>query len=70
MARTFIDHWRILDEDHVITFNKKRAVYHSKPIHLGVIILEISKWKLFEFFYDKVRPHFPAADVVNTDTGD
>ena len=39
-----------------------------KPIIVGFSILELSKWKMYEFHYEKMLKWYPSARMLFTDT--
>ena len=45
---------------------KKTRVKMNKPIYLGMSILDISKTRMYEFWYDYIKPKYQ--DKANTDT--
>lgn len=47
---------------------KQVEFFMSKPVYLGACITEYSKLWMYKFFYDKIRPTFPMAEVYYTDT--
>ena len=48
----------LISEDLPITEMKKTKVKMSKPIYLGLSILEISKILMYEFWYDYMKPKY------------
>ena len=48
----------LISEDLSITEMKKSKVKMSKPIYLGLSILEISKILMYEFWYDYMKPKY------------
>ena len=48
----------LISEDLSITEMKKTKVKMSKPIYLGLSILEISKTLMYEFWYDYMKPKY------------
>lgn len=46
----------------------QREFVMDKPIYLGAAITEYSKLWMYKFFYDDIRPKFPQAEVMYTDT--
>ena len=61
---------RIIQEYGKWTLLERRQVefFMSKPVYLGACITEYSKLWMYKFFYDKIRPVFPMAEVYYTDT--
>ena len=48
----------LISEDLSIIEMKKTKIKMSKPIHLGLSILEISKILMYEFWYDYMKPKY------------
>ena len=49
---------------------KKTKVKTSKPVHLGMSILDISKTLIYEFWYDYIKPKYKNnATLSYMDTG-
>ena len=48
----------LISEDLLIIEMKKTRVKMSKPIYLGLSILEISKTLMYEFWYDYMKPKY------------
>ena len=48
----------LISEDLSIIEMKKTKVKMSKPIYLGLLILEISKTLMYEFWYDYMKPKY------------
>ena len=67
MNRNFADHWRILDENNVLLFCKKRVVLNNKPFACGVAVLDLAKLHMFKLFFE-MKTKFPSLYVVNSDT--
>lgn len=61
---------RIIKEYGKWTLLERRQTefFMSKPVYLGACITEYSKLWMYKFFYDKIRPVFPMAEVYYTDT--
>lgn len=47
---------------------QKTQYYVNKPIYLGACITEFSKLWMYQFYYDRVKIHYPDARVYYTDT--
>lgn len=54
--------------DWVIYEAPKKEFLIDKPIYLGAAITEYSKLWMYKFFYEDIRPRFPATEVYYTDT--
>ena len=48
----------LISEDLSIIEMKKTKVKMNKPIYLGLLILEISKILMYEFWYDYMKPKY------------
>ena len=44
------------------------AIHEIKPIYIGCTILDLSKWKMFDFHYSFVKKNFDA-ELLFTDAG-
>lgn len=56
-----IDNWTVYEAP-------KTTFVMDKPIYLGAAITEYSKLWMYRFFYEDIRPKFPTAEVMYTDT--
>lgn len=52
----------------VIYETYQRSFLMDKPIYLGAAITEFSKLWMYRFFYSQIRPVYPSAQVLYTDT--
>uniref|UniRef100_A0A1B0F9F5 Uncharacterized protein n=1 Tax=Glossina morsitans morsitans TaxID=37546 RepID=A0A1B0F9F5_GLOMM len=48
---------KISDDMIAIQMNKVRVEY-NKPIYIGFTVLELSKWKMYNFHYDYMKPKY------------
>uniref|UniRef100_A0A1B0GEJ9 Uncharacterized protein n=1 Tax=Glossina morsitans morsitans TaxID=37546 RepID=A0A1B0GEJ9_GLOMM len=48
---------KLLDDMIAIQMNKVRVEY-NKPIYIGFTVLELSKWKMYNFHYDYMKPKY------------
>lgn len=55
-------------ENWVIYETYQRTFLMDKPIYLGAAITEFSKLWMYRFFYTQIRPVYPTAQVLYTDT--
>lgn len=46
----------------------RKSVKINKPIYVGFGITQISKKIMFDFVYDELKPNFPSAEILATDT--
>src|SRR5690606_14384587 len=59
----------IFDKNFEAIEMKKEKVLMNMPIHVGFSILELSKFYMFEFYYDILKPHFKdKMNLLMTDT--
>ena len=54
--------------DWVLYEATKRQYHVNKPVYLGACITEFSKLWMYQFYYDRVKVHYPDASVFYTDT--
>lgn len=47
---------------------RKLNVYYDKPIYLGFAVLDISKWKMYDFHYQTMKPKFGECVHLNFKT--
>ena len=48
----------IVNEDMVIVAHKKLVVYYNKPFYIGFSILDISKYIMYDYYYNVLRKYF------------
>lgn len=58
----------IVDENLVICELKKLNYLFNSPIQIGMVVLEKSKYFMYDLFYDKLAKIFPNQSLVYTDT--
>lgn len=58
----------ILDENTYIVFMKKAKVKITKPIPVGMAILDISKSYMYNLFYNELKKRLPKFDLLYFDT--
>ena len=68
LANPCFEHYRIIGENCVVFFNRKRIVQMNKPYIAGFSVLDLSKCHMFDLFYNRIKPVAPNAQVVLTDT--
>jgi len=65
----FANHINVIQEDGLaLVKTHKRTVTLNKPIYIGACVLDISKLRMFQFHYDVMKPRFPDALMMKTDT--
>lgn len=68
LSRYFCDFWRIVGENSAVFFTKKKSFKQDRPLFVGFATLELSKYRMFDLFYNYIRKEFPRSEVVLTDT--
>ena len=69
MAKPNFDHYTVFDENHVAVHMKKTELVFSKPVYLGMSILDFSKTLMNEFHYKYIKKKFGSkANLLFTDT--
>ena len=63
---THITH-KIFDKNYAAIHEFKPVLTLNKPIYVGFIVLELSKWLMYDFHYNFIRKHFDV-DLLFTDT--
>ena len=48
----------IINEDMVIVTHKKLTVFYNKPYYIGFSILDISKYIMYDYYYNVLRKYF------------
>jgi len=48
----------IVNEDMVIVAHKKLTVFYNKPYYIGFSILDISKYIMYDYYYNVLRKYF------------
>ncbi len=48
--------WRTVSKNLVAVHLNKEQVYFDKPIPVGFSVLEMSKWRMYEFVYGCLKP--------------
>ena len=64
--RTYITH-TIFGKDYAAIHEIKPVLMLNKPIYIGCTVLELSKWKMYEFHYNSIKNNF-SAELLFTDT--
>ena len=63
---TYITH-KIFDKDYSAIHEIKSVLILSKPIYVGLTVLDLSKWKMYDFHYNFIKNNFDAK-LLFTDT--
>ena len=58
----------IFNENLSAVERSKAKVLMDKPIFTGLPVLDLSKWLMYDFFYNNLRQLFPNAKLLFTDT--
>ena len=56
------------NEDIAAVERLRAKVYMSKPIYVGLCVLDLSKWLMYDFYYNALKKLFPQAHLLFTDT--
>ena len=70
IARPTFKRHLIFDNDLVGIENRKVSVTLNKPVYVGMSVLELSKWLMYDFYYNLLKPTYPEGGVhlLYTDT--
>ena len=63
---TYITH-KMFGKDYAAIQESKPVLIFNKPIYVGFTVLDLSKWKIHDFYYDFVKKNFNA-ELLFTDT--
>ena len=63
---TYITH-KIFGEDYAAIHEIKPVLILNKPIYVGFTVLDLSKWKMYDFHYNFIKKNFNA-ELLFTDT--
>ena len=63
---TYITH-KIFDKNYAAIHEIKPVLMLNKPIYVGFTVLDLSKWKMYDFHYNFVKKNFNA-ELLFTDT--
>ena len=65
---TYITH-KLLGEDYAAIHETKLVLILNKPIYIGFTVLDLSKWKMYDFHYNFIKKTFDAELLLTyTDT--
>lgn len=53
-----ITHFRIINDNLVLAYMKRGRIQLNSPIPIGAVILDHSKWLMYNFWYFKLKPVF------------
>lgn len=69
IANPFFHSRTILDENFVIIEHEKNKIFLNKPTYVGFSVLDISKLRMYDFYYNYLKPKFQTnLRLVYTDT--
>ena len=63
---THISH-KVFDKNYAAIREIKPVLTLNKPIYVGLTVLELSKWLMFDFHYNFIKKHFDT-ELLFTDT--
>ena len=64
---TYITH-KMFGKDYDVIHEIKPVLILNKPIYIGFTVLDLSKWKMYDFHYNFIKKNF-GAELLFTDTG-
>ena len=64
---TYITH-KIFGKDYPVIHGIKPVLMLNKPIYVGFTVLDLRKWKMYDFHYSFIKKNFDA-ELLFTDTG-
>lgn len=65
IAKPEFNSYSIFTENMIAVELNKNRCYYNKPIFLGFCILELSKWKMYDFHYDYMLPKYNSNVELN-----
>ena len=63
---TYVTH-KLFDKDYAAILEIKPVLMLNKPIYVGFTVLDLSKWKMYDFHYNFIKKNFDA-ELLFTDT--
>ena len=54
--------------DNLILYEMDKVPVMDKPIYIGFVILELSKWKMYDTFYNGIKKKWPSSTLSYMDT--
>ena len=57
----------IFSKDYAAIHEIKPVLILNRPIYVGFIVLDLSKWKMYDFYYNFIKKNF-GAELLFTDT--
>jgi len=54
--------------DHAAIESTPSKIMYDKPIYIGVAVLELSKWLMYEFYYNFLLLKSPSSKIIYMDT--
>ena len=63
---TYVTH-KLFDKDYAAIHEIKPVLVLNKPIYVGFTVLDLSKWKMYDFHYNFIKKNFNA-ELLFTDT--
>ena len=64
---TYITH-KIFGKDYAATHEIKPVLILNKPTYVGFTVLDLSKWKMYDFHYNFIKKNFDAELFTDTDS--
>ena len=66
LRKRIITH-EIFDKDYTVIHEIKPVLILNKPIYIRCTVLDLSKWKMYDFYYNFIKKNFDA-ELLFTDT--
>ena len=57
----------IFSKDYAAIHEIKPVLILNRPIYVGFIVLDLSKWKMYDFYYNFIKKNFDA-ELLCTET--
>ena len=69
VSKTRFEHLNIFDENLIAIHMKKTTLNYNKPVYLGMCILDLSKYLMYDFHYNYIKKKYDSnAKLMFTDT--
>ena len=61
-------HYKVFHRKFAGNRNEKTQITMNKTVYLGLLILDLSKTVMYEFWYDYIKPKYIYKDIATFDT--
>ena len=68
VSRPTCVNWKVFEDNLAAIHEKKISLTLNKPIYVGFIVLELSKWEMYKFHYNFMIKKFEKSVLLFTDT--